>query len=39
MRVNMRDIGVTTEHCQQVSNTAIRVWPAHARGNQHTLAP
>jgi len=26
MRVNMRDIGATTEHCQQVANTAIRVW-------------
>src|SRR2546430_17334083 len=33
MRVNMRDIGATTEHCQQVSNTAIRVWPALAAEN------
>jgi len=33
MRVNMRDIGATTEHCQQVANTAIRVWPALAAEN------
>jgi hypothetical protein len=33
MRVNMRDIGATTEHSQQVSNAAICVRPALATEN------